>query len=405
MIHVVLSAFFFTITFFITKLSIVTMMVFLIPLHSMKNKNKRDGFVWGLMVFGIYWLWLIPLFKNQSLVYIGILFWILATLWCAMYSMIWFSFFKNYPTISTTIFFLFVTQLILIPLAALEGIPFISPLVLLAEYRSLLTPLFYISDVGMFLLLFGIQNWIALQNIKIQLLYGTVLSSLIFISPLVFVDTKKRLTGVKTITPWWYNKKGGVMFDGYRLAHDLCDASQQKNIQFIITPESTFCFDVNEYQNFISIWCDSANDRPVLLGTHVKKKGFPHNAMLLLHNNEIKRCYFKQHKMPFLEKSLWFEYFLSKPILSCALIPEVKSDSMQNDLLCINGKIYQLYMCSEFFMQTKKVWGYPIVLLWNDGWLSCDYMKQLAGFFITYFEMKYKVDVYHAATSGITNIG
>lgn len=409
MLNILVSSLLFAITFFIPTLSLYTMTTFLMPLYKMRLynlKNKQlflQGFTWGFIVFGSYWCWITILFKNQSLHLIGIIFWIILTIWCSLFSGIWIYYFYQWPIISTVIFFTWVTKGILILLGKLEGIPSINPLVLLSEYQFIIYPLYYLQDAGMFTIIFGIQYFIASQSTKIKIVYILLL---LILWPLSLIQENKNnvIRGVAVVTPWWYNKKKGAMFDGYRLAHDLCNASQQKNIKFILTPESTFCFDVNEYKRFISIWCNSANNIPILLGAHVINGLFPHNAILLLHKDKIKRFYFKQHKMPFLERTVWFEHFLKKTILSCRLIPEVKNDFTQNDLFNISGKIYQLYMCSEFFMQTKKAWGYPILLVWNDHWLSCNYMKRLSFLFITYFKLKYHVDVYHIATSGKTNI-
>ncbi len=161
---------------------------------------------------------------------------------------------------------------------------------------------------------------------------------------------------------------------------------------------------MKEFQNFISIWSDSANDIPILLGTHCFRRDFPHNAIILLHNNKIMQIYFKQHKVPFAERTVILERILGYPILSFDWIADDEKKIMQNDLICISGKIYQIFICSEFFFEIKKVWGYPVLLLWNDNWLSCDYIKKMALIFIKYFENKYKVNVYHLATSGATNI-
>lgn len=405
MLYLVISSLLFALTLFVPDISLCTMTTFLMPLYHLKNKQLfLQGYLWGLIVFGSYWYWIIILFKNQSLFYMGIILWIIITAWCSLFSGVWIYFFKRWSIISTIMFFMLVTQAILLLLGDWQGIPFINPLVLLSQYSFILRPVYYLKDIGMLIIIFGIQNLVAQQTSKIKFLYFGLL---IFLTSSSLIQQKHKnysMDDVAVVTPWWYNQKKGAMFDGYRLAHDLCEAAQQKNIKLIITPESTFCFDVAAYQSFISIWCDSANDVPILLGTHVKKDGFPHNALLLLHNKKIMHSYFKQHKMPFLEKSLWFEYILGKPILSSEFIPKIQDIMLQNDLWCFHKKMYQLFMCSEFFMETKKVWGYPIILVWNDSWLSCNYMKRLAYLFINYFEMKHHVKVYHVATSGVTNI-
>lgn len=403
MVYMVVSASLFTVTFFITKLSILTMMLFLIPLHKTTDDPipLQKGWIWGLITFGCYWYWIVSLFEKQSLYSTGIVLWACAVIWCSLFAAIWLYFFKRYPTLSTTLFFLLVIKVILFPLGQIDGIPFINPLVLLAHYSILLQPLYYLKDMGMLMLIFGLQNWIAVQKKIIQFLYVGILCCLGLI---LYQDPydNYQIAGTKIITPWWYHQKKGAMFDGYRLAHEITKLDKT-DCAMILTPESTFCFDVQEYTKFINIWCQSAENIPILLGCHLFYKGFPHNSLVVLHNNEIVHLYFKQHRMPFLEKNVWFEYFLDKPLLSPEFIPQCTKIDMQNDLIYISGKMYQLCICSELFSESKTIWGYPILFLWNDTWFCTHYMKNIALLFINYCKHKYRTTIYHIATNG--NIG
>ncbi|MBI2345087.1 hypothetical protein HYV10_03380 [Candidatus Dependentiae bacterium] len=404
MLDIFLSAIFFAVTFFVPQLSLVTMMIFLMPLYKIGNEKKLlKGFIWGLIVFGVHWSWIIMLFKKELLYSTGIVLWILITIWCSLFSALWIYFFKNHRTISTILFFVFIKQGILLPLGKLEGLPLLNPLVLLAQYPICLKPLYYISDIGMFTIIFGLQNWIANKNNILQSFYILLLCLLTLIAQQYLVEKKYIINGATIITPWWYQQKKGAMFEGYRLAHDIGKQSTATT-QIIITPESTFCFDVNEFLHFISVWCDSSQNIPILLSAYTVSGGNPHNSLLLLHNNTLVRKYLKKHKMPFMERTVWFEYFLKSPILSFDFLSDASVAQFQNDLIGISGKIYQLFVCSEFFWEVKKIWGYPILFLWNDIWLSSDYIKKIALLFISYFEQKYHVPVYYAATSGMKNI-
>lgn len=404
MLYVVISAMLFGVTFFIPELSIVTMTIFLIPLHKRQNNSLwLQGLFWGLIVFGSFWYWIVILFKNQSLIYIGILLWLLATLWCCLLCITWLYFFKKHPTISTTALFLFLIKGVMLPLGILEGMPFLNPFVLLSKYSLLIKPLYYISDAGMFLILFGVQNWIALQKKGIQGIYFALISIIIVLLVLGRdKDQNYTIDGAITIIPWWYNQKKGAMFDGYRLAHDL-SIRNTYSTKIIITPESTFCFDIHGYPEFIKIWCESAENTPIILGTHITLGQNTHNAIVVLHNNKIEHCYLKQHAMPFIERNVWFERICAKPLLLSDLMSHPKNIPMHNDLIYISGKIYQIFLCSELFTESKKVWGYPVLFLWNDYWLSANYMKRLAKLFINYFENKYHVDIYYISTSGESN--
>jgi apolipoprotein N-acyltransferase len=300
----------------------------------------------------------------------------------------------------------------MIIIGSYEGMPFMNPLVLLADHPIILWPLPWIGDIGMFIILFGIQLWVATaiknKNIRQCVVYFFILIALQIASFCFQQDTSKRMPGVSIIIPWWY-QKGDGMFCGYRLSHDISKEVHNKKLlpKIILTPESTFCFNLEEYKNFIPIWCESANNVPIFLAGHSYKNDITHNCVFLLHNNKIVYQYFKQHSMPFLERSLWFEKILWSPILSSELIADNIDGIDKNnkeDRIQIENQFYQLFLCSEFFFETKRVSGQPILLLWNDTWLCCDYAKKLAELFMKYFEKKYTVPVYHLATSGLTNI-
>ncbi len=411
--HSIVSSIIFSLALLWPEFSIVTMGSFLIPL-CFKKQKIWDGLLWGTIVFLTYWFWLLILFKKYCVGIIGYIFYVAFIAWCATLSSIWLYFFDKAPVAATTIFFWFITKFSMIITGSFEGMPLINPLVLLADYPMILSPLPWIGDIGMFLILFGIQSWAAIEiknkNIKRFLGYCLILLSLQLISFYFQEDTSKRMPGVSIIIPWWY-QKGDGMFCGYRLSHDICKEIHSKNLlpKIILTPESTFSFDLDEYKNFIPIWCESANNVPILLAGHYYKNKMTHNCIFLLHNNKILYQYFKQHRVPFLERSLWFEKLLWSPILSSELILNTQDEDgidtkNKEDRIQIENQYYQLFLCSEFFFEAKQVLGQPILLLWNDTWLCCDYAKKLAQLFMKYFEKKYRVDVYHLATSGVTNI-
>ncbi len=238
MLYITISAFIFAITFFIPKLSLFTMTTFLIPLmHSTKEKLFFKGYVWGVIVFGAYWYWIVILFKNQSLYYIGTIFWIISMLWCSLFSGLWLVCFKKFPVIASVIFFIFLSKAILFPLGQLEGIPLLNPLVLISEYKCVVKPLYYLGDLIMLCILFWIQCWIARKIISLKILYGIALLMIGIFCSMDQNQKKYSIQGAAIITPWWYNQKKGAMFTGYRLAHAISDAVQKNNTKIIINPE------------------------------------------------------------------------------------------------------------------------------------------------------------------------
>lgn len=406
MFYVLISAILFAINFYLPKLSLITIPTFLIPIYKNKKRNNfLDGFIWGSIVFGSYWIWILVLFEKLISFKIALLFWILIVTWCSLFSSLWIYSFKKIPIVSTILFFSCIKYGILILLGNFEGIPFLDPLLFFATYAYLLNILYYVPEFILLLILFIVQIYIAQQKTKYVYLYIICFFILNFILLHQKENNIKNILPVATITPWWYGQNKGAMFEGYRLAHELTKVSITHKPNIIVTPESTFCFDLEEYKNFIPIWCESSNNTPILLGTHILQKSYPHNATVFLHNNKISYVYLKKHAMPFMEKTIWIERIFQKTILSKEFIPQCENVSCQNDLLYISGKIYQIFLCSEFFFQTKKIWGYPILLLWNDTWLSCDYMKHLADLYLLSCQKKHNITIYHLATSGKNNIG
>ena len=343
----VISAIIFSLTLVLPELSIFGMFTFLIPLF-LKQQKITNAVWWGIITFTTYWWWLVFLFSDYKVGIFGWAVFFLLIAWYVLLSLIWFYFLNEHPLLTKKISYSYFIFIIALQIVAL-GLP--APL------------------------------------------------------------EKKDLKDVTVIIPWWH-KKGDAMFCGYRLSHDICAAVQKKESKIIITPESTFCYNLAEHKDFIPIWCDSAENIPMLLGAHCFKESSTHNGIFVLHNNEIVSHYFKKHQMPLVEKSIWLERIFNKAVLSHELInfsiknkdgSQIRFDH-DNDLIKINGQIYQIFICSEFFFEIKEALGYPILLLWNDTWLSSRYAQRLALLFIDYFQKKYTVDVYHIATSGLSNI-
>lgn len=407
MIHAILSAFLYVFGSFFPVSSLLTMTTFFIPLCLLDTcKIKvRDSLMWGIIVFVAHWWWLLVLLHTKCISGWSYLLWTMLVIWCICLSSIWFYCLRYTRLWSTVVFFVVMSHYSMFLGGVIEGSPLFNPLVPLAYFPWTLHCLYWFSDIGMLVVLFAMQ--IALVDLW---RYKTVQSACTLVGCMMImacgywtVSYQKEIQHTfVTVCPWWYGE-GNPMFTGYRMSHDICTTMQKnKNASMIIMPESTFCGDVKEYKNFVPIWCDSAEDVPILFGAHLAESGFAHNAILLLHNNIFLFCYRKQHFMPLIERSIWIERFLGQSLMSSTLLyPPITQDQ---DLLKIDGIMFQIFICSEFFFEAKPVKGYPIMLLWNESWLQLDYAKQLAVFFINYFEKKYRVPILHMSTQGHSNI-
>ncbi|MBP7854636.1 hypothetical protein KAZ82_01725 [Candidatus Babeliales bacterium] len=212
----------------------------------------------------------------------------------------------------------------------------------------------------------------------------------------------------KVLCPWWYQTTNSS-YAGYRMVEDLntCYANCRGDLKLIVMPESTFCFDIKTYQYFISLWCENLDDVTIIFGTHEHHDGGAYNVVYAICNGSIIFRYRKQHLMPFVEyHPKWLQWFGIAPFFHgvAARVPDFQ-DQNNDDIIMLEGQLYQIFVCSELFFQAKSVKGYPIILLWNDSYLRYDWIKQLALIFIQYFEWKYQIVVWHVSTTGISNIG
>ena len=210
-------------------------------------------------------------------------------------------------------------------------------------------------------------------------------------------------SGIVFIQPWWYGSKN-PMFVGYRMVDSIAESFMQyPHAHTLIMPESTFCFDLQAYKNFISIWSDDLQGATLLLGSHRKSDTGFLNSIFVLRDRCVVQVYDKQHLMPFVERvPVFFDMF------GCGNLflkdhENVCAKSCE-DLVVLQGQVCQIFVCSELFFQTKKVKGFPIIFLWNDAWLQFDWTKKLALKFIVYFSLKHSVAVIHASTQGQTNL-
>lgn len=364
------------------------------------------GLIWGLFVFGFHLSWLLGMLISQGTGLKGILVWIIALIWFACSSGIWLRLTRYSWMISTMMFFVFLTQLSLLPCGELEGYPFMNPLISLAVIPELLQIIYYIGDIGGFLLIISFSWFMAWAIQNKDWKYGvlSIICLLPFVLGLMYTKKNPSMDGMTCITPWWHGCKN-PMFAGYRIL-DALHAVDIKNkpVHTFIMPESTFCFDLQEYQHFISIWCDGFEGKNIILGSHRPSDGCYKNSVFMLRDGVIIACYDKQHLMPFVERNpCFFDLF---GLMQMFPILAIQSSCIhhQDDIVWIDQRPYQLFLCSELFFQVKSTKQCPVLLLWNDSWLYFEWTKKIAMLFIDYFAVKNNVEMVHASTQGRTNI-
>lgn len=380
--------------------------LFLMPLLYIQKKVAwYHGFLWGIVVFGIHFAWMFELIITRGTSFWWIFAWVLLLGWYAMLSSLWFVLFKKSPIISTIIFFTIINFYSLCIVAMNCAYPLCNPLLYLPEQCWYFLP--WIGEIGLLFCMVALQVWI----FKFPIKCSWSDSIKIWICSFIFLFGLSRPALVPAdnhtmigIHPWWYGCDD-AMYAGYRMAHDLCVAAQKNaKASCIVLPESCFCWDIMQYSDFITIWSQSCNNIPLLFGGHCKQAGSMVNAAFLVHDDCIVYQYHKQHYMPCVEQSLWIEKLCNRSILTKEIMNNVFVNSNQDDTVKIDGVTYQLFICSEFFCQAKKVKGLPILLLWNDAWLCNNFTKRLAYRYILYCQYAYRVPILHVSTLGHSNI-
>ncbi|MCX5924551.1 MAG: hypothetical protein NTZ68_03955 [Candidatus Dependentiae bacterium] len=414
MFYIFLSVFLFLIPFFIPALSIPCSFVFLIPLILKSQKAPLtffDGFAWGMMAFGVHGVWFLAMIATKPVGASAIVLWIGTIGWLSLFSGLWLKLVRFSWLRSTVLFFFFIINFCMFPLGALDGYPFFSPLIPLCYYPQFLWCLKYIGSIGALSCLILFQTSLAQTRLaQTSLIQKKILRSALCLTPFLigpfFYQEKVIPTPhMQYIKPWWYGHHN-PMFAGYRMVHDIGEVIMARpQTVCILMPESTFCWDVLDYQNFVPLWSDPDCQATIMFGGHRCVSGETFNSFIVLRGGKITYCYDKQHLMPFIERipKVCSFFGCGEIFIEAGSACGCSVDS--HDTIDICGQTYQVFICSELFFEAKPVKGYPIILICNESWFCCQYMKDLAVLYIKYFEIKHDVKVLYASTQGRTNVG
>ena len=398
MMYIVFSAICYILSHFFPACAAFCGSAWLVLLYFKYKKNGltfKEGFFWGLLVFGSHFSWVLATLislKMNSLLY---LLWFFIVFWYALSAGIWFFLTRYSFSLATLCFFVFLTKYSLIFCARLEGYCLLNPLLCYKNIPSFLWIIRLYGDYVGFLLFIILSECAAFVIMHKKFFYTLLLLLIIlfdfFIGNFLLKKEDFTINEIVAVKPWWYGCKSGV-FAGYRMAECLTylsDFIEDKKIHAVIFPESTFCFDIDEYDDFFPIWSDGLEDVVIIFGTHRKVQNYYQNCVVILKNKKVERIYDKQHFMPYIEACCFFH---------------VPHALLVNDEIELATKKYQLFVCSELFFEVKPVSQKMILFLWNDSWLFFDWTKHLAGAFIKYFSIKYEVQILHVSTQGKTNI-
>ena len=421
MLFTLLSAVMYVLPFFYPQLSF-TLLFFLIPIvyqSYYQGLMAFHGLVWGIIVLTLHTSWFSFLLFFESTRSLRIMVILLTISWFSMPSIIWFFLTERLKSLfdrqdfalilswltTTTIYFLYITKWSLFLLGRIEGYVFFNPFIPLAHYPHLLWPLKHLGFFACLMLLVLIQIFLVLGlvNNGRYLLVSTFMITVLIAGGFWYVPKQAIMTEACFIRPWWHKSKDAV-FAGHRMIHDVSKALYNNdNVKVVVLPESSFPWDIDGHPYLLDALCDYP-EAFILFGGQRKIENRYTNSCFATFGGKVVFSYDKIHLMPLVERDDALFKFLSISNLFSDGEYFSYPEQQQKDLLMVNGKEYQVFLCSELYFEAKPIKGVPILFLGNDDWFYCDYAKKLSELFMTYFQACYNVPILYCTTGGYSNI-
>ncbi len=187
-------------------------------------------------------------------------------------------------------------------------------------------------------------------------------------------------------------KKMGWIIPSPATRHNRCERTQeiilqylllvQKNVTYIITPESAFPFD-NNYNSLITVLNEYMDDQSVfIMSVHRTEDKKLYNTLLISKCGRIIQHYDKSNLMPFAEylpplfssSTYCKNLFLADTVPFCHGTNERTTIECDAIFSCIPYICSELFFCDEFPRAPSNVY---VLCIANDRWFSCNYMQQL----------------------------
>ena len=424
-----------TLTFFSAALFLIPFLIpqyspllflFAVPIiyeQSYRKLTVKDGALWGLLVFSVHLIWFWALLFEKEISFLRISFSFFTISWFLAWTILFFcsisklnNLLKNKLlvlcaslTILTAAYVWFIIKGSLFLLGLFEGYVFFNPFVALSYYPQLVWILHYTGVPLALCALIGLQVGLPLGFIyksKHCYIFAFICMMPFFIGLYFYKPAQEPLidtSNMVSITPWWLQdrRRDDPMFVGYRIVHDIAHATVDKDKAIVLTPESSFGWNLYDHMLLTKMLCQN-NEHTILLGSQRKENDKVYNSCFIIKEGNVLYTYDKQHLVPFVER---MPYFFSKlDVFNIKQNHFSLSDKYENDVIYIEGKPYQLFICSELIFEAKKVKGLSIIFVCNDNWFKSDYCKKLLQLFTSYVSSMYKISIIYCTTSGYSNI-
>lgn len=407
LLKTILSALFFSFSFlFINNLGFLIILSFILLFHILSNNHKIGhfvliGFLWGLIAFGLHFIWLYILLLNNSgaTFYLATVLYFFIIIYSGFLSGVYFFIINKLLCISTFIinkiivfftitflFFYFIDKHFLFFLGENGGYPFLNPFIPLAKYKWFLLLYSFIFS----------PNKINQKDLKNKFFRE---NEIIYLKP-----AKRPFNNNYNITT------AGQMV--YQQLTNLNLHEHKKNI-IILSPETYFPYSLNKSKKIVKLWKTVLPEKSYffvgsqreILDDHDKTKIF--QTIFLLQSGRIIDFYDKKHKALFAE-----------------FIPKIFKKFKWSSSLFLNGKIkfstghcnktFKLWqkftiipkICSEFFYRvdlTIKPDTTFLFLFVNDNWFM-PYFKNIMQNLAYLISKELGLSVFYNSHKGLTVI-
>jgi hypothetical protein len=341
-----LSALLFNLAFFFPYQAGFLILFFWIPLVRI-GPSFKAGFYWGLIALGAHFTWLLQVLLQHShaagLVCVGLYGFLVG--YGALIVGVLFGLVGGW---ALPLYFLYLQYLFLWPLGLGEGYPFLNPLIPLA-------------------LMVGLSEG------------GQIPKNIAYVAPVV--------NKIKNAHAPWRHNPWGV---GQKIFHQLYKvAAQHPQATVFVTPESMFCFPLNDYPELISLWTSALpTNTQLLMGSIYQKGDCSWQAVFWLHGRLIINLYVKKTVVPLVETipkylkgiKMFLNLFLQEDKGFSCHVPADAVGAFEFENRC-----WLPQLCSEFFMSTVKIdrdqtSELPLIcLMINDSWFNSFFKQILQG--------------------------
>lgn len=319
----------------------------------------RYGFIWGIVAYGLHFIWLLDLFikKSNAHIWLAIILYAVIVIYAALSSMIWFfvtramiratGYVVMVSMITTAVYFYLVDKIFWF---FLPSYPFLNPLIPLMQYKAV--------------------------------------CKLLFVPTIFFMPESSTVTlGENTffyLAPAEGQYAHSCAHDLYRKIEKISSHIHIGKNAFLVGPETTFQFWLNKNEEFLKLW-DRAlpMDVSLLLGSIRLEEGAKvrrYQTVYLIKNGLIIKSYDKTNLVSFVEKlpkryrkCEWVRDLFMKDLVSFS-----RGKVGQDNFKLCNSLWVRPVLCSELFLLDNINCKNAdlIIAFVNDGWF-CGYFRQL----------------------------